>query len=522
MRRILAAVVLIGSMLMAPSGAVALGGTRQCDFDNDGYDDAAIGVSGEAVGVHENAGAVNVIYGSQDKLTSIGDQIWTQNSPGIDDAAAAGDSFGRAIACGDFNNDTFADLVIGVPFEDVGGIVDAGAAHLLFGSATGLSATDSLFLHRDIPGVAGRAVTGDRFGWSLAAGDFDGDGDDDLAVGVALDDIGVVLGGGSVHVFHGFSGGLSTSGDKIWHRASSGIKGVPSSFAQFGFSLATGDFDGSGHDDLAIGARGDTVNSLNAAGAVNVIYGSSSGLTRAGDDLFHRATPGVRAAPAANDNFGHVLAAGDFDNNGFDELAIGVPYDDVGDAPNAGSVHVLQGSAGGLKTGGDVIWHRAKAGVRGAASANDRFGFSLASGRFNAGVRDDLAIGVGNDTIGKMAGTGSVHVLYGGTRGLSAAGDQMWHQNQKGINGTNEAGDRFGWSVSAGDFNGDSRYDLLVSVPYETMGAAFEAGRVGVIYGTADGLRAAGDQTWSQDSAGIQGVAETGDSFGRNVGGASN
>src|SRR5262245_7680398 len=76
------------------------------DFNGDGFSDLAVGVSGE----NNNAGAVNVIYGSASGLTSTGNQVWTENSLG--ETSSAGDRFGISLAAGDFDNDGFADLAI--------------------------------------------------------------------------------------------------------------------------------------------------------------------------------------------------------------------------------------------------------------------------------------------------------------------------------------------------------------------------------------------------------------------------
>lgn len=522
MRRILFALTLIMSVLLATPVAVATGGSQQCDFNNDGYDDAAIGVGGEDVGAESNAGAVNVLYGSVDGLTSIGDQLWFQDSPGIADTSEAGDRFGISLECGDFNNDGYADLVIAAPLEGVGAFGSAGAIHLLFGSAQGLTATDSLFMHRDIPGVAGQAGAGDDWGWSLAVGDFNGDGRDDLAVGSPFDDVDGVFDAGSIQVFYGFAGGLSTSNDKVWHRGTAGIKGELIADANFGRALTVGDFDGNGYDDVAIGAPGDTIDGNGSAGSVSIIYGSASGLTKAGDDLFHRDSKGIRGSAQASDFFARALAAGDFDMDGDDELAIGVPNDDIGSNANAGSVHIMEGGPNGLKTGGDKIWHRNSSGIRGTASSSDQFGYSLAAGRFNGGGHYDLAIGVRLDDVGLISNTGSVHVLYGTASGLSGADDQIWHQDKKGINGTNESSDQFGFSVSTGDFDGNNRYDLLIGIPFEDGLATTDNGKVEVIYGKTAKLKAAGDQSWSQESPGIEGAIESGDQFGRNVNGLTN
>src|SRR5213596_1488996 len=65
------------------------------------------------------------------------------------------------------------------------------------------------------------------------------------------------------------------------------------------------------------------------------------------------------------------------------------------------------------------------------------------------------------------------------------------------------------------DFNGDGFEDLAISAFAEDVGTIVDAGAVQVMYGSAAGLSATGNQFWTQDSPGILDQAETQDLFGR-------
>ena len=109
---------------------------------------------------------------------------------------------------------------------------------------------------------------------------------------------------------------------------------------------------------------------LGEAGAVSVAYGSWAGLTTSGGRLFTQ----VAGSVEADDQFGAQLAAGDFNHNGFTDLAAAAPEETVGTLPAAGAVSVLYGSGGGLTTTGGQLFTQNSAGVPGTAERGDRFG----------------------------------------------------------------------------------------------------------------------------------------------------
>lgn len=416
------------------------------DFNGDSRDDLAVGVSDEDVSADVNAGAVTVFLGAADGVTTTGSKQWTLSSTGVVGAATEQGGWGQAIATGDFNGDNFDDLAVGAPSRDAGAVLGGGMVTVLYGSSTGLKGAGSTEWSEDTAGVAGAAEDFERFGSALAAGDFNNDGRDDLAIGVR-ENIGSDANTGAVTVLKGSTTGIAATGSKQWHQDTVGVPGAGETGDNWGTeALATGDFDNDGHADLAVGAPSEDIGSVDSAGAVTLIKGSSTGLTATGSTVWHSNVSGVIGVAEEQDNFGSALAAGDFDTNGLDDLAIGVSGETVGESQFAGAVIVMQGSAStGLTATGSKEWHAGTIGVPGSPGYRDYFGSALATGDFNGGGRDDLAIGVPGDNPG-AAHSGSIVVLRGSTSGLTTTSAMQLYQGF-GAPGVSEISDEFGTAL---------------------------------------------------------------------------
>jgi hypothetical protein len=308
-----------------------------------------------------------------------------------------------------------------------------------------------------------------------------------------------------------------------------------------GATTADADFNGDGLGDVATSATRAYVDGKKAAGQITVLYGGG------GHTTISQNSAGVPGAAETEDYFGSDLAYGDFDGDGYDDLATGAGGEDVGDDVDGGTAVILWGSASGLHGGTTVKDPR--------PTKHDRFGGILEAADLNGDGRVDLALGTTTSA--------TVDIYRGGfTRGgstggqytllppiLSGNGDGLRNLHSGDANGDgiedlivngyendtydaydanfwfpgSSSGVRAGTSqkrpagivTDVGDTDGDGYGDIIYGIGWDDgIAGARKGGAVLIGHGSADGPAYGDQQSFSQDTSGVPGGGEKGDSFG--------
>ena len=413
------------------------------DVNGDGFDDVAVGSWQDDEG-GAYAGAVYVVHGP---ITgSINGLLADAKLVG----AEAGDHAGWSVAgAGDVNRDGYADLVVG-GYGSEGG---SGKAWIVHGPVSGTVSLD------DADAVLHGAAEYDYFGIAVVgAGDLDGDGYPDVAVGAYGVDTPQYLDAGAVYVFHG-----PLLGHRSAEMADATLLGAGNG-DWFGSSLAAAaDATGDGRPDLVVGAPG-VVRAGPDTGAVYVFRGEmGSMMTAAG------AYARVRGI-LENDRAGSAVGAGDLDGDGITDLAVGAWGSDAG-AADGGAAFVMYGPLEGSRDleNADATFAADRPG--------DALGFSVAVARdVNGDGRDDLVVGSVDDDSGGPD-SGAAWILYGPVEGELGPDDadvklvgEVWD-------------DHAGASVAGlGDVDGDGFGDVVIGAHGNNRGGS-DSGAAYVVCG---------------------------------------
>ncbi|QPP08325.1 esterase [Streptomyces bathyalis] len=389
-----------------PGGAEAGDGFGRAvasgDLDNDGYDDAIVGIPGEDLAGLSDAGGATVFWGSSTGLHG-SDSTWLENP----EQPRAGANFGRAIEAARYFAPDPADPDANL--RDSIAVLENDT--LLFFTnppgATQLKLADKGVQALDIaPAESGLALR------SLSHGNYNEDSWADLAIsGVTTGD---QPGVGATQVLHG-APDVEELGD------GGTFEGGP--------AATSGDFNHDGQDDLAIG---DTGSGSSLGGSVSVYLGQGdlSGLGPEPSQTWTQDSPGVPGKAEAGDRWGAEMSAGDTNGDGRPDLAVGAPGEDIGSTSDAGAVWTLRGGTGGLTATGARSFDQNHSDIPGVAEASDRWGGQVRLIDANS----DGLFGLLASAPGENTNDGFVWVLPASSSGLVANG--TWTYDGARLGGT--------------------------------------------------------------------------------------
>lgn len=295
------------------------------DFDCDGERDAVDGDEHGTVDGRFAAGSVTVKYSGGGEQVTI-----DQATEGVNGAPEEGDNFGQAFAAHDETGDGCDDLVVGAPYEDVSGDVNAGMVWIIPGSESGLDPAASTSFHADSPGIPGATETDGYFGRTLAAGETFGD-DPYLIIGAD----GAQSAAGAV--YYRYQGAT-----KILTQDSPGVSGAAEADDRFGFRVSVS------NDLVAVSAFREQVGEAAGAGMAHVFaFNAEGGLEQLVS--YHQNTTGISGTAETDDYFGLSLSVIAYqptsDGPIVPLLSVGAPGEDLKSnetGTDAGLTHLIR------------------------------------------------------------------------------------------------------------------------------------------------------------------------------------
>ncbi|MFH8289155.1 FG-GAP-like repeat-containing protein [Streptomyces sp. NPDC018059] len=367
----------------------------------------------------------------------------------------------------DFNHDGYADLAVAAPHGTVDGVEKAGYVSVVYGTASGPGTARHQLISRATPGVPGELEGTYAFGYQSIPGDLDGDSYTDL----------LVAGGGDENkatVLWGSKDGLTGQNTLLPYRYS---------------DFAQGDFNGDGKRDLVVNSHPSDDPDVSG---MTIQYGpfTRDGKTRTQDSIAtDDGSSGLRS-----------FITGDMTGDSVDDIVTTHGFEEM--------QHEAR------------FWKGSRTGVGHTAKSLDTAYSGTVGDVDGDGYGDLITRDIGSVTEVIDSAPGSITIQYGSSTGPSDARKKVITQATAGVPGASEDDDAFGASLSAGDVNGDGKAEVAVGVPGESLDAATGTGAVVLLKGASKaegGMTGKGAVAYNQSTAGVPGVSETGDDFGRQV-----
>ncbi|MEM6297657.1 MAG: hypothetical protein AAF740_03105 [Bacteroidota bacterium] len=403
--------------------------------------------------------------------------------------STASDNFGYSVSgAGDVNGDGLDDFIASVPFRDPNGVVNSGTSYVLFGTPNNFGSNE--FLLPNLNGSDGFAINGvDRDDYSgidvSSAGDFNGDGFDDLLVIASRRNR-----SGRAYIVFGKSGGFGADFNLSSIDGTNGftVTDIPAPFRNGFRASDLGDVNGDGYDDIIVGSEFVTVGINGNTGRAYVVFGTATSASSSSisvNSLDGTNGFSVTGRDRSTQTGSDVSSAGDINGDGYNDILIGASTATPNNKGQAGEAYIIFGKSTPFNAGINLASLQSSDGftIQGRV-AGERTGTSVSSaGDVNADGYDDIILGAPRSG----STTGRAYLIFGKSTPFGSTFDLA------SINGTDATiligeGGYAGTSVSlAGDINSDGFDDVIIGADRfnrPNPGYAADIGRSYVMFGT--------------------------------------